>query len=94
MIGLENQFSVFFLVALKTGLTVYNPKYIKDINIAKLNKSCLMRKNLSYDCEQQMSTRLRHAQSGQCYVIKPVRKEEGKSYWKIPLCNDDATREK
>ena len=23
-----------------------------------------------------------------------VRKEEGKSYWKIPLCDDDATREK
>ena len=30
----------------------------------------------------------------QCYDIKPVRKEEGKSYWKIPLCDDDATREK
>ena len=29
-----------------------------------------------------------------CYNIKPVRKEEGKSYWKIPLCDDDATREK
>ena len=29
-----------------------------------------------------------------CYDIKPVRKEEGKSYWKIPLCDDDATREK
>ena len=29
-----------------------------------------------------------------CYYIKPVRKEEGKSYWKIPLCDDDATREK
>ena len=29
-----------------------------------------------------------------CYDIKPVRKEEGKSYWKIPLCNEDATREK
>ena len=28
------------------------------------------------------------------YDIKPVRKEEGKSYWKIPLCDDDATREK
>ena len=28
-----------------------------------------------------------------CYDIKPVRKEEGKSYWKIPLCDDDATRE-
>ena len=25
---------------------------------------------------------------------KAVRKEEGKSYWKIPLCDDDATREK
>ena len=33
--------------------------------------------------------------SGQvCYDIKPIRKEEGKSYWKIPLCDDDATREK
>ena len=31
---------------------------------------------------------------GYCYDIKPVRKEEGKSYWKIPLCDDDATREK
>ena len=31
---------------------------------------------------------------GSCYDIKPVRKEEGKSYWKIPLCDDDATREK
>ena len=31
---------------------------------------------------------------GLCYDIKPVRKEEGKSYWKIPLCDDDATREK
>ena len=31
---------------------------------------------------------------GMCYDIKPVRKEEGKSYWKIPLCDDDATREK
>ena len=31
---------------------------------------------------------------GHCYDIKPVRKEEGKSYWKIPLCDDDATREK
>ena len=31
---------------------------------------------------------------GQCYDIKPVRKEEGKSYWKIPLCDDEATREK
>ena len=29
-----------------------------------------------------------------CYDIKPVRKEEGKSYWKIPLWDDDATREK
>ena len=29
-----------------------------------------------------------------CYDIKLVRKEEGKSYWKIPLCDDDATREK
>ena len=29
-----------------------------------------------------------------CYDIKPVRKEEGKSYWKIPLGDDDATREK
>ena len=29
-----------------------------------------------------------------CYDIKPVWKEEGKSYWKIPLRNDDATREK
>ena len=29
-----------------------------------------------------------------CYDIKPVRKEEGKSYCKIPLCDDDATREK
>ena len=28
------------------------------------------------------------------YDIKPVRKEEGKSYWKIPLCDNDATREK
>ena len=26
--------------------------------------------------------------------IKTVRKEERKSYWKIPLCDDDATREK
>ena len=32
--------------------------------------------------------------STSCYDIKPVRKEEGKSYWKIPLCDDDATREK
>ena len=31
---------------------------------------------------------------GYCYDIKPVRKEEGKSYWKIPLCDEDATREK
>ena len=31
---------------------------------------------------------------GDCYDIKPVRKEEGKYYWKIPLCDDDATREK
>ena len=31
---------------------------------------------------------------GDCYDIKPVRKEEGNSYWKIPLCDDDATREK
>ena len=30
----------------------------------------------------------------ECYDIKLVRKEEGKSYWKIPLCDDDATREK
>ena len=29
-----------------------------------------------------------------CYDIKPVRKEDRKSYWKIPLCDDDATREK
>ena len=29
-----------------------------------------------------------------CYDLKPVRKEEGKSYWKIPSCDDDATREK
>ena len=29
-----------------------------------------------------------------CYDIKPVRMEEGKSYWKIPLGDDDATREK
>ena len=34
------------------------------------------------------------AVSYHCYDIKPVRKEEGKSYWKIPLCDDDATREK
>ena len=33
-------------------------------------------------------------QTSDCYDIKPVRKEEGKSYWKIPLCDDDATREK
>ena len=31
---------------------------------------------------------------GNCYDIKPVRKEEGKFYWKIPLGDDDATREK
>ena len=30
----------------------------------------------------------------ECYDIKSVRKEEGISYWKIPLCDDDATREK
>ena len=35
-------------------------------------------------CEQQRC---------RCYDIKSVRKEEGKSYWKIPLCDDDATRE-
>ena len=35
-----------------------------------------------------------HTQIRCCYDIKPVRKEEGKSYWKIPLCDDDATREK
>ena len=35
-----------------------------------------------------------HIVLGMCYDIKPVRKEEGKSYWKIPLCDDDATREK
>ena len=29
-----------------------------------------------------------------CYDIMPVRKEEGKSYWKIPFCDDDAAREK
>ena len=29
-----------------------------------------------------------------CYDIKLVRKEEGKFYWKIPLGDDDATREK
>ena len=29
-----------------------------------------------------------------CYDIKPVRMKEGKSYWKIPLGDDDATREK
>ena len=29
-----------------------------------------------------------------CYDIMPVRKEVGKSYWKIPFCDDDATREK
>ena len=28
------------------------------------------------------------------YDIKPARKEEGKFYWKIPLGDDDATREK
>ena len=33
-------------------------------------------------------------EDGVCYDIKPVRKEEGKSYWKIPLCDDDATRGK
>ena len=27
-------------------------------------------------------------------LLQRVRKEEGKSYWKIPLCDDDATREK
>ena len=29
-----------------------------------------------------------------CNDIKPVRKEEGKFYWTIPLGDDDATREK
>ena len=29
-----------------------------------------------------------------CYNIKPVRTKEGKSYWKIPPGDDDATREK
>ena len=29
-----------------------------------------------------------------CYDIKPVRTKEGKSYWKIPLGDDDATRGK
>ena len=29
-----------------------------------------------------------------CYDIKPVRKEEGKFYWKIPLGDDNVTREK
>ena len=29
-----------------------------------------------------------------CYDLKPVRKEEGKFYWKIPLGDDDATRGK
>ena len=35
-----------------------------------------------------------HSANEACYDIKPVRKEEGKSYWKFPLCDDDATREK
>ena len=39
---------------------------------------------------QSVLVHIRH----KCYDIKPVRKEEGKSYWKIPLCDDDATREK
>ena len=30
----------------------------------------------------------------ECYDIKPVRTKEGKSFWKIPLGDDDATREK
>ena len=29
-----------------------------------------------------------------CYDIKLDRKEQGKFYWKIPLGDDDATREK
>ena len=34
------------------------------------------------------------AAKGHCYDIKPVRKEEGKFYWKITLGEYDATREK
>ena len=45
----------------------------------------------SYTNRQSMNT---NRQCCYCYDIKPVRKEEGKSYWKIPLCDDDATREK
>ena len=33
-------------------------------------------------------------QTAQCYNIKPIRQEEAKSYLKIPLGDDDATREK
>ena len=44
--------------------------------------------------ETQLDPRGPIASQGGCYDILPVRKEEGKSYWKIPLCDDDATREK
>ena len=41
-----------------------------------------------------MSQLIRFARICSCYDIKLVRKEEGKFYWKIPLGDDDATREK
>ena len=42
----------------------------------------------------QFELDLLNSSVARCYDIKTVRKEEGKSYWKIPLCDDDATREK
>ena len=67
------------------------PPYHAELNAIELNwsnlKGIVGRRNLQFK-KAKVETLT------QCYDIKPVRKEEGKSYWKIPLCDDDATREK
>ena len=49
---------------------------------------------VTVSCCPVSSIQLQSLKLLRCYDIKPVKKEEGESYWKIPLCDDDATREK
>ena len=66
--------------------------------IAYLGASMMLDHTIIYESQKHVTPNLKSdqelIQKHNCNDIMPVRKEEGKSYWKIPLCDDDATREK
>ena len=72
------------------------PKYISPESVARLfaDDCVLYRRINSEEDAHKLQKDLDGLHKWECCYIKTVRKEEGKSDWKIPLGDDDATREK